>query len=372
MQKTTYLIHSIDDSFELRATDRNHQITIDQNHDKYDWISNNQGRLININDKGHMNSAKDYHGQYKNTTQSNESTRPSKIITLTKLDDLNIDDSLFVPMITGTVFDKFCTTEGGVLPGTNINVAGAPGVGKTTVLLDLLCRLHEKGKKVLFISAEMSQIDMARYLQRFPAWGQIPMLFLGDYCDHDPKGTIESVLSEGYDIVLTDSFTEVNDTVKEANMMTRGKTESWFLNLMSEHNKAQNKAGKYTTFLTILQLSKGGVFVGSNKLAHLASAVMYIKWDGDSNSAKRYMEFEKNRAGQVNKKLYYSLDNGVKFDEPRFQRDLFNDEVLEEERSQLNNESNAFDELFGIRLNSDNDEDLKKNTSSEDTLVSSL
>jgi len=213
---------------------------------------------------------------------------------------------------------------------------------------------------------------MARYLQRFPAWGQIPMLFLGDYCDHDPKGTIESVLSEGYDIVLTDSFTEVNDTVKEANMMTRGKTESWFLNLMSEHNKAQNKAGKYTTFLTILQLSKGGVFVGSNKLAHLASAVMYIKWDGDSNSAKRYMEFEKNRAGQVNKKLYYSLDNGVKFDEPRFQRDLFNDEVLEEERSQLNNESNAFDELFGIRLNSDNDEDLKKNTSSEDTLVSSL
>ena len=68
------------------------------------------------------------------------------------LDDLNINANLFVPIETNTVFDKFASTAGGIMPGTNIMAAGAPGVGKTTVLLDLLSTAHKSGKKVLFIS----------------------------------------------------------------------------------------------------------------------------------------------------------------------------------------------------------------------------
>ena len=117
---------------------------------------------------------------------------------------------------------------------------------------------------------------------------------------------------------------------------------------MDKHNKAQNVAHKHTTFMTILQLSKGGVFVGSNKLAHMATAMMNIQWDGSENSGKRFMEFTKNRTGMVNKKLYFDLNGGVNFDSDRFTRDLLNDEVLESERSQLGAESNAFDKLFGF------------------------
>lgn len=218
----------------------------------------------------------------------------------------------------------------------------------TSVAIDLLWQVQHKdpSKKVLFISAEMNQLDMARYLKRFPNWGQIPILFLSDYIDSNPKEVIEHTLEQGWDLVLTDSYTEVNDTVKEQCNLTRSKTEAWFLSLMTSHNKRQNRLKKYTTFITILQLSKGGNFVGSNKLKHMTTAMMHMNWKGEENGSDRYMEFSKNRLGQVGQRLYFSLDDGVSFDQQRYQRDLLNEDMIKEEREKLKSEENAFDKLF--------------------------
>lgn len=350
--KVSYTFQKTSRGFELSAIDQDHLIIIDDNHPKYSWIDSlSPDRLININEQGHFNSSKDYHNAYGNNTATASKITQSSInipIILTKLDDLNIDASLFTTLQTNTVFDKFCSSESGFLPGTNVMAAGAPGVGKTTVLLELLSKLHAQGKRVLFISAEMNKIDMARYLKRFPHWGQLPIMFLGDYVDQCPKTAIEQVLQQGWDIVLTDSYTEVNDTVKEACNITRGKTEKWFLNLMETHNTANNALNKHTTFVTILQLSKGGTFVGSNKLKHMSTAMMHLDWEGSENSGRRFMEFSKNRCGDVNKKLYFDLKGGVTFDEARYVRDLFNDDILDAERKALDTESNAFDKLFGF------------------------
>jgi predicted ATP-dependent serine protease len=349
MQKQSYTIKFINpELFELTSVEGTGNLEIHYTHNKFSYVKENVGRVININEKGRFNSSEDRHNYYGTSTSTpSKSVQPVKI-NLTKLDDLFIDDSLFIPLQTGTAADKFLSTDGGFLPGTNVMAAGAPGIGKTTVLLELLSRLHANGKKVLFISAEMNQIDMARYLKRFPHWGQLPIMFLGDYTEQCPKGAIEEVLNQGWDLVLTDSYTEVNDSIKEACNLTRGKTEKWFLDLMDQHNKANNSLKLHTTFVTILQLSKGGVFVGSNKLKHMATAMMHLDWDGNENSGRRFMEFSKNRTGQVNKKLYFDFSNGVQFDEARYARDLFNDEVLQEERRALEGESSAFDKLFGF------------------------
>ena len=350
MQRQSYTIKFINpELFELTSVEGTGNLEIHYTHDKFSYVKENVGRVININEKGRMSSSEDRNGLYGQSTSTPSKNIAAPIdITLTKLDDLNIDDSLFTTMPTGTIFDKFVSNDGGFLPGTNIMAAGAPGIGKTTVLLELLSQLHVTGKKVLFISAEMNQIDMARYLKRFPHWGQLPIMFLGDYTEQCPKASVEAVLNQGWDVVLTDSYTEVNDTIKEACNLTRGKTEKWFLNLMESHNKANNSANLHTTFVTILQLSKGGTFVGSNKLKHMATAMMQLEWDGNENNGRRFMEFSKNRTGMVNKKLYFSFDNGVQFDEGRFARDLFNDEVLEEERKALDSEGSQFDKLFGF------------------------
>ena len=267
---------------------------------------------------------------------------------LTKLVDLNFSDELFKPMATCSPFDKFVSNDGGIMPGSNIMAAGAPGVGKTTVLLELLHMVREcdPSRRVLFISAEMTELDMARYLKRFPHWGDLPIFFTSNLGDTDPKRALEAVLNEGWDLVLTDSYTEVNDTVKEECGMTRTKTEKWFLDLMNNHNKGANKLGKYTAFITILQLSKGGQFVGSNKLKHMTSAMMSIDWKGGENSQERYLQFSKNRLGAVGQRLFFNLDGGVTFDEKRYTRDLLNEAMLEEERQKIGTEADAFDRIF--------------------------
>ena len=121
---------------------------------------------------------------------------------------------------------------------------------------------------------------------------------------------------------------------------------------MIAHNKAGNKLKKYTTFVTILQLNKGGQFVGSNKLRHMTSAMLNLRWDGEENTGRRYMEFDKNRVGQVGKKLFFTLDAGVSFDDSRFSRDKQTDLLVEDERRQLEAEGVAFDDIFGLDADS--------------------
>jgi len=358
MTKQSYTVHILEavpnrePNFNLKSIiDPAEQVLITPENAKYSYVAQNQGRIININGvmaNGvlKMTSSADYYDAYglkaKAIKAEPTAIKALQTINLTRLDDLNINPDLFQPMLTGTVVDKFVSQDGGFLPGSMIMAAGSPGVGKTTVLLELIVALHSAGKRALFISAEMNQIDMARYLKRFPNWGQLPILFLADY--EDPKTVIEQTLNQGWDIVLTDSYTEVNDTVKEESNMSRGATEKWFLDLMSANNKGQNEKAIYTTFITILQMSKGGVFVGSNKLKHMTTAMMDIAFEGD----RRYMEFTKNRLGQVGKKLYFEIGNGIKFDEARYTRDLFNDELVSEEKKRLAEEEDAFDKLFGF------------------------
>ena len=82
--------------------------------------------------------------------------------------DFTYDNSLFVPMPTGKKVDSLFSSEGGLMKGTNYAFVGDPGVGKTTVLLDMLADMQAKGQKVLFISGEMNRIDMVGYVKRYP------------------------------------------------------------------------------------------------------------------------------------------------------------------------------------------------------------
>ena len=91
------------------------------------------------------------------------------MIKTVKMNDMSFNDNLFNPMPTKTKIDQFFSAEGGVMPGTLVAAVGDPGVGKTTVLLDVLADLQKQGKKVLFISGEMNAIDMVGYVRRYPS-----------------------------------------------------------------------------------------------------------------------------------------------------------------------------------------------------------
>ena len=228
---------------------------------------------------------------------------------LVKMDNIKFNDDLFIPIKSKTIVDSLLSTEGGVFPGTNTVVIGDPGVGKSTVLLDLLAQYNKDGKKVLFISGEMNEIDMYGYVKRYPSFGQLPIMFMNDYTDC-PKQAVEQVLDQGYDVVLIDSWAEVTALVKDQMGWARNKVESWLLDLLEKNNKANNQANKHTAFICIQQMTKQGEFAGSNRIKHMTTAMAALRFDGRGADAERYIEFSKNRRGSVGDKIYFSLHRG--------------------------------------------------------------
>ena len=64
-----------------------------------------------------------------------------------KMSDLSFDPQLFRPMKSGRVIDSLFSSEGGLMKGTNYAIVGDPGIGKTTVMLDMLADLQSKGQR---------------------------------------------------------------------------------------------------------------------------------------------------------------------------------------------------------------------------------
>ena len=271
-----------------------------------------------------------------------------KPLELVRMKHQEFPDDLFVPMSTGKPVDLLFTNDGGIPKACNFMLIGDPGVGKSTVSLDILSDLALKDFKVLFISAEMTRIDLYGYVKRFPKFGEVDILFIGEYCDSNPKTVIEQALLPGYDIVLIDSFAEVQEDIKEALKLSAAGSEKWLIDLMISHNLGNNTIKKNTTFIAIQQVTKGGVFVGSNKLKHNTTGMLELRLDQDSGSS--YMVFAKNRRGSVGKRMFYSLSasGDVEYDLKRFSNDEDARVALNHERTLLDHEEGAFDELFQI------------------------
>jgi predicted ATP-dependent serine protease len=266
---------------------------------------------------------------------------------LVKMSEQNFSPDLFVPMKTNKPIDLVFTAEGGVPKACNYMLIGDPGIGKSTVSLDILSDLKQAGYRVLLIQAEMTRIDLYGYVQRYPKFGEIDIIFTGEYCESNPKTVIESALKPGYDVVLIDSFVEVQEDIKEVLKLSTAGSEKWLIDLMISHNLANNDRGLHTTFIAIQQVTKGGVFVGSNKLKHNTTGMMELRYAPDTTDS--YLTFTKNRRGSVNKRMYFSLGStgDVIYDLRRFSNDEDARSALAQEKALIEEESGNFDKMFG-------------------------
>lgn len=265
---------------------------------------------LNINKNTNMNTGKKRGRPRKNQVAEYNVTVPAVIdFDIVKLNNLDIDPRMMETMESGMMIDDLISHEGGIPCATNIMCIGDPGVGKTTVLLDLLAGVQNKGRKCLFISGEMGKKQMFKYTQRFPQFGSVQTLFMSDYLEHNTKDVIEQVMNMGWDLILIDSIAEIIEGVRDDNKWDRKQAESWLVDLCVKNNKGENKKDAYTSFLLIQQVTKSGEFVGSNKLKHMTDAMMEMRRESDRDGGGTYINFIKNRNGNVDVKFGYQLNN---------------------------------------------------------------
>ena len=232
---------------------------------------------------------------------------------ITMLNQLDIDPRMLGTMKSGLIIDELFSEEGGIPCASNYMIIGDPGVGKTTLLLDIVAATQNKDLKLncLFISGEMGRKQMYKYTERFPQFGFIKTLFMADYLEYNTKDVFEQILAQGWDLVLIDSAAEIIDGVRDDNNWDRKTAEAWFVDICIKHNKGDNADRKFTSFLAIQQVTKQGEFVGSNKLKHLFDAMGVMRRESERNGGGTYFMFEKNRNGNVGVKFGYELSQGT-------------------------------------------------------------
>ena len=269
--------------------------------------------------------------------------------------DIQFEKGLFENWMTGKIMDELLCSYKGLPKGVNYMVIGDPGVGKTTIILDLLSDLSlYNSAKVLFVSAEMNEIDLAIYVQRFPKFQNLDILFVEGEFEQEPHSckTLEklsAILDQGWDVVAIDSFYELQGIIKEEENITLKKAESLLLSLMKQQSKGVNDRSVNTTFLTIQQVTKSGAFVGSNRLKHSITAMMELRLENPKNIySDRYAVFTKHRRGDVGVRLYYDLGatGDVFYNEERYRNDQQIRRLQSNAANSIRNLADQFDLLF--------------------------
>ena len=177
---------------------------------------------------------------------------------------------------------------GGIVQGSLTLVGGDPGIGKSTLLLQVCRNLSGAGHKVLYISGEES---LAQIKMRADRIGQFAnqMLLL---CETNLDEVAEVIRSEKPEAVVIDSIqTMYNENVSAAPGSVSQVRESTGILL-------QLAKGLGVSVLIVGHVTKEGTVAGPRVLEHMVDAVLYF--EGDRHASYRILRGVKNRFGSTN------------------------------------------------------------------------
>jgi len=177
---------------------------------------------------------------------------------------------------------------GGVVAGSLVLVGGDPGIGKSTLLLQVCRNLAAAGQKVLYISGEESLKQIKLRANRIGTMtGEL--LFL---CETSLDTIQETILEVKPDVVIIDSIqTMFREEVASAPGSVSQVRES--TNLLMQIAKGQG-----VTIFIVGHVTKEGVVAGPRVLEHMVDTVLYF--EGDRHASYRILRGVKNRFGSTN------------------------------------------------------------------------
>ncbi|MCU1583029.1 MAG: hypothetical protein QOK46_1442 [Microbacteriaceae bacterium] len=174
---------------------------------------------------------------------------------------------------------------GGIVPGATILLSGEPGVGKSTLLLEVASRAAAGGMRVLYVTAEESVSQVRLRAQRTGALQ--PTLYLAAEIDLATiLGQIDQVDPQ---LVIVDSVQTVSSSLTDG--LAGGPSQvrevaSTLIRVSKDRN---------LPVLLVGHVTKDGTIAGPRLLEHLVDVV--LQFEGDRQTALRFVRSHKNRFG---------------------------------------------------------------------------
>ena len=210
-----------------------------------------------------------------------ESVRDARIV---RLNDVTADDDT---RVTTGIRELDRVLGGGIVPGSLVLVGGDPGIGKSTLLLQVCQRLAGE-KKVLYISGEESQAQIKLRANRMGAFAQ-GLYLLCETNLEIIRGVIEK---ERPELVIIDSIqTMYSEDVSSAPGSVSQVRES--TNVFMQLAK-----GLCIPIFIVGHVTKEGTVAGPRVLEHMVDTVLYF--EGDRHASYRILRAVKNRFGSTN------------------------------------------------------------------------
>ena len=211
--------------------------------------------------------------------------------------DLTADEEIRFPTGMGEL-DR--VLGGGAVKGSLVLVGGAPGIGKSTLMLQICSKLCEFSK-VLYISGEESEHQLKLRAQRLHVESQ-QLLVLSETNLGD---VLEAVNTEQPDVLIVDSIQTLYNDALDAAAGSVSQVKDCTLSLMPVAK------GQEITVFVIGHVNKEGSIAGPKVLEHMVDCVLYF--EGEQHMTYRILRAAKNRFGATNEiGVFEMMDWGLK------------------------------------------------------------
>ena len=188
---------------------------------------------------------------------------------------------------------------GGIVPGSLVLIGGEPGIGKSTLMLQVALRL--KSQRVLYVSGEESDQQIKMRAERIAE--QSDNLFI--FTETNTKNIFHAVDTVEPQVVIIDSIQTLYSVQLDSAAGSIGQVRQCAAELM-KFAKETN-----TPVFLIGHITKDGLLAGPKVLEHMVDTV--LQFEGDRHLAYRLLRTTKNRFGSTSEiGIYEMLNSGLR------------------------------------------------------------
>lgn len=231
--------------------------------------------------------------------QLEKKVQPTTTLTgiVAKPQKINEIDTQKTPRVKTKLNELNRVLGGGIVPGSLVLIGGDPGIGKSTLLLQVSGQLSTEGHSVLYVSGEESASQIKMRAQRLEVAGDNFYIYPETNMD-SIRATIDNLNPE---YVVIDSVQTMQATDVTSAIGSVSQIRAVTAQLM------QIAKGKNITVFVVGHVTKGGVLAGPKILEHMVDTVLYF--EGDLHHTYRILRAVKNRFGSTNELGIFEMNN---------------------------------------------------------------